>query len=373
MTEKEKKSSLKIKGLNIKVEKDEKKKRKLKIKDHKGIKISVEKEIDSDLVDKSSKTSSYSKEDYKIKSINDFELKEKKISSIKISKFNKLDVKDNYKPLIKSSFQSLIELISGKIYNSLNFLNLLLDFFSICNSEHKTEDYMSALNNLIMISKKQFPELDISSNIQKTKQKLVELKHEKITQRILAYLQYNIINWANKILDFGENNTKLYLSSNSFEGNPEIIKKIEWSFNRIKNNLNNIEKQYISNILTHLMIIMKKSGVVLIANSFIEEDLEGDLIGGFLTAIQSFGLEISKKETSMKKLSYQDFEIEIEDGNYIRIALILQGQPIPLISQKLNNFCSNFESHFESLLQNFDGDISLFLEETPKIINEIFS
>jgi len=282
-------------------------------------------------------------------------------------------VKDTYKPLTKSSFQSLIELISGKVYNSLNFITVLFDFFSFCNSEQEPEKYLSPINNLITFSQRNFPELDLHSDIKNIKDRLINTEQTKISLRNKIDLQYNTINWATEILNFGENNAQLYMSSNSFESNPEIIKKIEWSFNRIKNNLNNIKKQYISNILTHLMVLQKNSGVVLSAISFIEEELEGDLVGGFLTAIQSFGLEISKKETSMKKLSYQDFEIEIEDGNIIRVALILRGEPIPLLSEKLITFCKKFESDFSSELQNFTGDISAFIDRAPKIINEIFS
>ncbi|NVM02294.1 MAG: hypothetical protein HWN67_08150 [Candidatus Helarchaeota archaeon] len=183
-------------------------------------------------------------------------------------------------------------------------------------------------------------------------------------------LQYNTIKLGRQILSFAENNANLY--SNTVDSSREIVKKIDWSLNRIKENLFSLEKQYISNILTHLMVILKTSGVVLSAYSFIDEELDGDLIGGFLTAIQSFGLEITKKETPMKKLSYHDFEIEIEDGKYVRIALILQGEPIPLISQELSEFCKKFEVHFDTLLQDFRGNISEFEKETPSLINEIF-
>jgi len=333
----------------------------------------VEKDIDSELSNKSTNSSINSMDDLKIKSISEFEVKEKRTPSIKISKFKKLMVNDDYKPLKKSSFQSLIELISGKIYNSLNFISELFEFYSLCDNQNEIEKIISSLNNLVLISRKNFPDLDISTNIEEIKQIFQNSNIEKFSLRDKLDLQFNSINWAHDILKFGENNAKLYINSNTAESNPKILKKLEWSFNRTKENLLNLEKRYISNILTHLMVITKISGVVLTAYSFIEEELEGDLIGGFLTAIQSFGLEISKKETPMKKLSYQDFEIELEDGEYVRIALISQGQPIPLLRQKLTEFCNRFESYFHSDLENFHGDITEFKEKTPKIINEIFS
>ncbi|MFX0136229.1 MAG: hypothetical protein ACFFDN_21495 [Candidatus Hodarchaeota archaeon] len=309
--------------------------------------------------------------DLKIQSIDEFEVKEKKAPSIKISKFKKLKVKDSYQPLTKSSFQSLMSLISGKIYNSFNFINSLFDFYSYCDSTHTLSDIISSLDNLVIDAKKSFPDLDIFNTINNIKQKLIGTQQEVCSKRIMLDLQFNMINLGHQILAFGENNAKLY--SNSVDSNQEIVKKIDWSLDRIKDNLFSLEKQYISNILTHIMVLIKTSGVVITAYSFIDEDLEGDLIGGFLTAIQSFGLEISKKETPMRKLSYQDFEIEIEDGKYVRIALILQGEPIPLVTQQLSEFCKKFETHFDSILQDFRGDISIFVKETPSLISEIFS
>ncbi|MFX1452572.1 MAG: hypothetical protein ACFFCM_17170, partial [Promethearchaeota archaeon] len=240
-----------------------------------------------------------------------------------------------------------------------------------CNSTNTLTEIISSLDDLSDEAIKHFPDLDFYEKINRLKQKLIDSGLETCSKRSMIDLQYNSINLARKVLAFGENNAKLY--SNTVDKSQEIVKKIDWSLNRIKDNLITLEKQYIANILTHLMVIVKSSGVVLTAYSFIDEELDGDLIGGFLTAIQSFGLEISKKETPMKRLSYHDFEIEIEDGKYVRIALILLGEPTPLITQELFEFCKRFELKFESILQDFQGNISEFEKETPSLINEIFS
>ncbi len=369
MTDEEKKRGIKIKGLGIKVEKDKRKTRKIKIKDFKGMKITVERETDPKLTE----IPSSGQDDLSIQSLSEFEIKEKKAPSIKISKFNKLTVKDKYKPLTKSSFQSLMELISGKIYNSLNFINSLFEFYTFCKAKRNHDEVISVLNDLANEAKNSFPDLDMTLKINNLTKSLHEFEQEECSFRSSFDLQYNAINWCHEILKFGENNAKLYMNSKTVGTSSEIVKKIEWSLSTIESNLLNIENQYFSDILTHLMVIYKTNGIVLIANSFIEEEMgSGDLIGGFLTAIQSFGIEISKRDTPMKRLKYEDFEIEIKDGDFVRIALILQGEPIPLVDKQINDFCKKFESKYYSDLSDFSGDITKFQEETPEIIKGIF-
>lgn len=263
--------------------------------------------------------------------------------------------------------------MGGKIYNSFNYINSLFDFYSFCNSKHAKNEISSVLNKLVLEAKTNFPDLNISSLINSIKQKFEKSKQDEDSFRNRIDLQFYTIDWCRQMLVFGETNAKLY--AKSVDSNQNIVRKTDWSLQRIKDNLNTIEKQYISNILTHIMVLLKTSGVVLSVYSFADgKMLDSDLIGGFLTAIQSFGMEISKKETStMKKISYQDFEIEIEDGDFVRIALILQGLPIPLVYQKLSDFCKKFESQFNNELKNFKGDISVFEREVNSIINEIFS
>ncbi|MFX1452734.1 MAG: hypothetical protein ACFFCM_17990, partial [Promethearchaeota archaeon] len=146
----------------------------MKIKDFKGLNIEVEKEIDKKLVTKPSDPSVNSGSDLKIQSINEFDVKEKTTPSIKISKFTKLEVKGSYQPLTKSSFQSLMSLISGKIYNSLNFINLMFDFYSYCNSTNTLTEIISSLDDLSDEAIKYFPDLDFYEKINRLKQKLID-------------------------------------------------------------------------------------------------------------------------------------------------------------------------------------------------------
>ena len=90
-----------------------------------------------------------------------------------------------------------------------------------------------------------------------------------------------------------------------------------------------------------------------------------------MSAIQSFGIEISKKQTPLKRLSYEDFEIELLASKFTTTALILSGHPNKLIINKLKEFVNKFETKYRKELQEFYGNISIF-EETKELIQDVF-
>ena len=73
----------------------------------------------------------------------------------------------------------------------------------------------------------------------------------------------------------------------------------------------------------------------------------------------------------MKKLSYEDFEIELIEGDLLHIALILFGPPNKLILTKLNQLLIAFEKKYQHELQKYTGNVAVF-EDTIQMINEIF-
>ncbi|TFF85772.1 MAG: hypothetical protein EU551_03305 [Promethearchaeota archaeon] len=117
----------------------------------------------------------------------------------------------------------------------------------------------------------------------------------------------------------------------------------------------------------------KNSGLTIYTHNFKESTVDGDLLSGFLTAIQQFGSELSeeKTSTSVKKIEYHGFEINLEDGNKIRTALILKGKGLDLIKEKLIEFVSEYEKRYEDELSKWSGNISAFID-SPNLINEYF-
>ncbi|MFX0140909.1 MAG: hypothetical protein ACFFDN_45140 [Candidatus Hodarchaeota archaeon] len=100
-------------------------------------------------------------------------------------------------------------------------------------------------------------------------------------------------------------------------------------------------------------------------------ELDPDLIGGLLNAIQEFSSEIKKMRAPMRKLEYRDFEIIIEQGKYAIFALFIDGRESDWLRDKLNTFCNEFEKDFEKNLKNWTGEISTF-EKSNVILERIF-
>ncbi|MHA1438411.1 MAG: hypothetical protein ACTSPD_12625 [Promethearchaeota archaeon] len=117
--------------------------------------------------------------------------------------------------------------------------------------------------------------------------------------------------------------------------------------------------------INYIMIIHKDVGVSIYTKQLTAEGLDSDLISGFLQAISQFRGEI-KKESSASKISkgfemdYYDFKIVITDGEYIRVALILEGSPSEKLRENQLEFTKRFEKDFWPHLDNFMGDISVF-------------
>ncbi|MFX0080927.1 MAG: hypothetical protein ACFE94_04165 [Candidatus Hodarchaeota archaeon] len=117
--------------------------------------------------------------------------------------------------------------------------------------------------------------------------------------------------------------------------------------------------------IAYIMIIEKDSGVSIFDKQISLEGIDSDLISGFLQAISQFRTEIKKdaEKTPRGKgfeMDYYDFKIVITDGDYVRVALILDGIPSEKLKESQIAFTESFERRFEPNLKNFMGDITPF-------------
>ena len=62
----------------------------------------------------------------------------------------------------------------------------------------------------------------------------------------------------------------------------------------------------------------------------------------------------------MKRLSYENYQFQIETGNFVRAALILRGTPNSFIETTLKHFLKQFEQNFEMDLKAFSGNMDQF-------------
>jgi len=125
-----------------------------------------------------------------------------------------------------------------------------------------------------------------------------------------------------------------------------------------------------------ILVIHKESGAALIQKSFSDIPIDGNLISGFLQAVSSFKREIKddfdkgRKETIL--LDYQDYNILLKDGEFVRVALILNSKPSENLKESLKEFIIDFEKKAFNHLKQFKGNVAPFKEYFIDLVNSHF-
>lgn len=118
-------------------------------------------------------------------------------------------------------------------------------------------------------------------------------------------------------------------------------------------------KQYLQQ-LRYLLVIHRQVGATLFHRQFGTWDINPDLISGFLSAIQSFSSEIKSKAVPIKKMAYKEFEIVLNQGEQVLVALIVDDNSSDWHEQKVAVFTSEFEEQFRQNLQSWSGELTQF-------------
>ncbi len=129
--------------------------------------------------------------------------------------------------------------------------------------------------------------------------------------------------------------------------------------------------------ISYILIISKEAGLSIYHKQISFEDIDSDLISGFLQAISAFKSEIKKSTTTIAKrpgfeMDYVDFKIVITDGAYVRVALVLEGTPSEKLKENQWLFTDKFEERFTPLLKDFDGDITPF-KQSDDLVEKYFN
>ncbi|MHA1999465.1 MAG: hypothetical protein ACTSU9_15200 [Promethearchaeota archaeon] len=122
--------------------------------------------------------------------------------------------------------------------------------------------------------------------------------------------------------------------------------------------------------IQHLLIIHKNSGTCLFFKSYGKETIDPDLISGFLSAVQSFGQELSGSKF-LEELKYGDYQIVLGEGKTIRLALVLASRASPIMKSLVPKFISTFEDSHAAALSGWRGDLTSF-RDAPTYIDAIF-
>ena len=126
--------------------------------------------------------------------------------------------------------------------------------------------------------------------------------------------------------------------------------------------------------LQHIYIILK-NGITIYSKSlrFKEEKARDDkdmIMGSAITAIETFLKEMYESKTVLKEVKQESISIILEEGDYVRIAIIASKDQ-KILRKKMINFLTVFENEFKLSLRENMVDTRIF-EPVDNIINEIF-
>ena len=264
------------------------------------------------------------------------------------------------------------ETVGQRILDSFDVSQRMLDLFDHRRDKLPVSDFLIILGEIATRLERSFPDINCIDEILEWKEILNDNYRVGVIlpESILIKMQFEALEWLHAIIEITKTNAQVY--KGSFEDQDIPFEKIDTRIKEFENSYQNEIKNYSQNILKYLMVIHKNTGLTVYEKAFFETKFDPDLVGGFLSAIQSFGSEINSMDTAMKKLVYKDFQIEIEDGDYVRAALILNGEPTEYLLKQLLKYVKEFENVFKIPLRNWTGNLQPFKAQNDNL-EKIFS
>jgi len=265
------------------------------------------------------------------------------------------------------------EKIGQQILAAFEFSERLVQLFEYCESNWALTDISILLKEIIRRKERDLPNLPLDPT---SWLNIIDLASQStqvdtlLAANATINLEYDIYTNLEKVSELVRSNLELYRAA--FHDDSATTQTIETKYQQLCTNIAELEKKYSKRILAFLLIIDHTSGVNLYQHNFAGKSLDPDLISGFLTAVQSFGVELSSEKTEMKKLAYKNFEIELNIGDHVRAALFLMGQSSKWLVKTLVTFINAFEQRFGDVLKDWHGDVSKFTA-TPTLVKEIFN
>jgi hypothetical protein len=114
-------------------------------------------------------------------------------------------------------------------------------------------------------------------------------------------------------------------------------------------------------IFQTLLIMDKDSGLSLYSYSNKENQVDGLMLSGFFTALESFVKGMSA-DASLREIDYQEFKINAVTGKYVKIILLTSASIDDVLWERLQNLLEYFEKRFGEQIHLFTqtGDQDLF-------------
>ncbi len=131
--------------------------------------------------------------------------------------------------------------------------------------------------------------------------------------------------------------------------------------------------------LNRLLVLHKESGIC-VFDPFAEESQDATLVAGFLQAISTFGHDLgdspgladeSEDARTLRELQYEGFRILINDGRFVRVALVLSGTPSDQLRNRLETFTDVFEKRYKADFEHWEGRVDQF-NSAADLVEEVF-
>ena len=273
---------------------------------------------------------------------------------------------------VQSDLQIKEDKIGVQILDAFDIIGRLSKICDLCQILGTINDGVLILNELTTQVEKSYLKDELYADLLKWKTDLEQQQDSsaQLAEELSNDLEYNAIDWIRTAHQITQSKYGVY--RDTFDSSSSVAtQKLEGRINAIGDEIIALENAYMRRIIRYLLIIHKDNGLVLFTHGFGKFQFDSDLVGGFLTAIQSFGVEISQKATPVTKLAYGAFELELKAGNFITVAIVLAGKGTELIRKKLNTFTGDFERKFKTNLEQWDGNIDAFKEIEP-VVNKLF-
>jgi len=114
--------------------------------------------------------------------------------------------------------------------------------------------------------------------------------------------------------------------------------------------------------LNYVIIIEKKSSLNVYDQAFTEKKFNSTLVSGFLEAIRTFGLDLSRSgdHSQTVKLEYQDSKILMSDFKHFRLIFIMKNLPSPQFYDVIDDLSLEIEEKYGIYLKEFKGNLQPF-------------
>ena len=114
--------------------------------------------------------------------------------------------------------------------------------------------------------------------------------------------------------------------------------------------------------IDYFIVSDKKSGLSVYDQIIAGNQMDSTLISGFLQAIRSFGIELTKsrQESQTIKLEYQESKILMSEFKDFRFVFIMKDNPSEDFIKSIDLLSKEIDDKFGENIENFDGNVAIF-------------